>query len=158
MDAVGEQRQAAGDRCPGAGDVELADVLLSDVGVRADVDDVDTLDAVLHEAFDRLRDDPARDQRLPEPDLVGDEEALRGVGRVEQPCEGMLDRRPLEVFETGEDRRGVEGRAHGRLPLTAVTVAHSSSSSGGSRSAVEPPAVRMSAKSRSISSRRSGVR
>ena len=60
-----------------------------------------------------LGDDAAGDHRLAEPDLVGDEEPARRVGRVEQAIERVLDRRALEVLEPREDLLGVDVDAHG---------------------------------------------
>ena len=59
--------------------VQPLDVLPGDLRVRADVDDVDPPNVLL-EVLDGLGDQPACDERLAKPDLVGDEESRRRVG------------------------------------------------------------------------------
>ena len=58
---------------------ELAQVLAGDRAVGADVDDVVSLVAAALQVVDHLGDDALGDVGLAEADLVGDEEAQRGV-------------------------------------------------------------------------------
>ena len=85
-------------------------VLRGDVGVGADVDDVDAVDLV-PEVLDRPRDDTPGHERLAEPDLVGYQEPPGGVRVLVEPAEDVVDRAALEVLECGQDRRHVGGRA-----------------------------------------------
>ena len=74
----------------GAPDLELREIGASDAGVAADVDDVDPVH-VFPEVIDGSGDDPARDQRLPQADLVGNEEAGRTVRIQKQAAESVVD-------------------------------------------------------------------
>ncbi len=90
-----------------AADVELGDVLPGDVGVGADVDDVDAVDgAVVLQPLDRTCDHAASDERLAHPDLVGDEEAVGGIGVVVEPAQDVVDGLDLEVLQRRERRVG----------------------------------------------------
>ena len=79
----------------GAPNLELREIGASDAGVAADVDDVDPIH-VFPEVIDGSGDDPARDQRLPQADLVGNEEAGRTVRIQEQAAESVIDGAALE--------------------------------------------------------------
>ena len=63
-------------RVLGSGDVELADVLGGDVGIRANVDDVDALNVIdILQVLDGLRDHLPGNVRLAKARLIGNEKA-----------------------------------------------------------------------------------
>ncbi|HWT92328.1 MAG TPA: hypothetical protein VN238_04980 [Solirubrobacteraceae bacterium] len=78
-------------------DLQALQVLLRDLLVRAHVHDVDALHAAIAQVGYRPLDHPSCDKRLPEADLVGDEEAPRPL--VEQPLRHPVDRPLLEVLQ-----------------------------------------------------------
>ena len=84
---TGRQRKRA---LAGPPDLELRQVGAGDTGVAADVDDADSM-YVFPKVIDRPRDDAARDQGLPQADLVSDEEAGRAVCLQEQAPECVVD-------------------------------------------------------------------
>ena len=96
---TGRQRERA---LAGAPDLELWQVGAGDAGVAADVDEVDPI-YVFPKVIDRPRDDAARDQRLPQADLVGDEEAGRAVCLQEQAPECVVDGAALEGLQRFQD-------------------------------------------------------
>src|SRR5262245_34216151 len=114
MYLLGEERQPAGTRGPGACDVELADILGSDVAVRAAVDDVDALDSLAIEPVDRLGDHAAGHHRLSEPDLICNEESARRVRSIEKAVKRVLDRRALKVLEAPKHLIWIDADAHAR--------------------------------------------
>src|SRR5262245_29723381 len=106
--------------------------------------------------LDGLRDQPLGDQRLPEADLVGDQEPLRSIFRLKQPLEGVLDRGALELLEPSQDvlgrlvrpgrfDRGLAVPSHVD-PLAACTGSHTSRKPSGKRSRPSGVRVRSSTK------------
>src|SRR2546427_5863779 len=91
-----------------AGHVETADVLLRDVGVGADVDDVDTLHApAVLEVFDGAGYHAASDETLAQTGFVGDEEPPGRLRTVEAAGD-VLHSGALEPFQSCQRGLGVE--------------------------------------------------
>jgi hypothetical protein len=59
--------------------VQTSNVLCGNIGVRADVNDVDTLHALLLEPIDRPSDQATRNECLAQSDLVRDEKPVDGL-------------------------------------------------------------------------------
>lgn len=89
-------------------DPQPADVLPSDLGVGAHVDDVDSLDIVL-QALDCLGDHPASDEGLAQSDLIGHQEAGSRRLVLVEPGEHVVHGPALEVFELAKHRLGDKG-------------------------------------------------
>ena len=103
------QRQPVGRHEPAAADLEPANVLSGDLGVGANVHDVDPLDPVgsVPQVIESLRDHSARDERLPETDLVGYQETAGRIRGLVEALEGVLDGVALESLETLQHSTGV---------------------------------------------------
>ena len=84
-------------------DVEAAEVLLRQVGARADVDDVDPVDVGRVLQFgDGRCDDATRDDALAEARLVRDQEPPARAWCPIEPVDDVLDGVALETLESGE--------------------------------------------------------
>ena len=90
-----------------AADRQLADVLRRDRGVRGDVDDINAPISRAVQPRGCQRDDAAGDQRLPEADLVGDQEASSAL-LGPQPTIGVPGGTALKVLQRAQLRRDVQ--------------------------------------------------
>jgi hypothetical protein len=80
--------------------VEPLEVLLREVGVGADVHDVDAFHGVVElELLDRPRNDPTSDDALAETGLVRNEKPPPGIRCVVQPVDDVVDRVALKTLE-----------------------------------------------------------
>ena len=87
--------------------IEPVDVLAGDRLVRADVEHVDAFHAV-PEPFDCTRDYASRNHGLPETDLVGDQEAHRGIRILVEAAHYIVDGPTLKLLERSQRRFRVE--------------------------------------------------
>jgi hypothetical protein len=81
-----------------ARDIEAIHVLAGNVGIGADVHDINPLD-VSSKVLNGTRNESARDQRLPESHLVRNQEPMCGLGIPVHAIEDIIDRCALEVLE-----------------------------------------------------------
>ena len=83
-------------------EIQAIDILAGDLGIRTDVEDVDSLFPV-PQVRNRLRNDALRDPCLSKPNLVGDEEAIDTVGIEIKAAIGVIDRRALKIAQRPAD-------------------------------------------------------